>query len=127
MDTLANALNVISVAETKGKPTARIEPASSLIREVLLLLQKEKYIGEFEFQDDGKSGAFVVKLTGKINRCGVVKPRFSVGKATWEKYEQRFLPAKNVGFLVVSTAGGVRSGNEAKAQNVGGRLLAFVY
>ncbi|HLD76384.1 MAG TPA: 30S ribosomal protein S8 [Candidatus Norongarragalinales archaeon] len=127
MDTLANALNVISVSESKGHSTAHIIPASSLVREVLLVLQKSQYIGEFEFQDDGKSGSFVVQLIGRINRCGVVKPRFPAGKGNWEKYEQRYLPAKDVGVLIVSTSKGILTHTDAKAKNLGGRLLAFVY
>lgn len=127
MDTLANALNVIRVSEDKGKAEAFIEPASTLVREVLLLLQKNGYVGEFEFRDDGKSGAFLVHLTGKINRCGVVKPRFPVNHESWEKFEQRFLPAKDVGLLIVSTSFGLMTHADAKSKNIGGRLLAFVY
>lgn len=127
MDVLAMAMNSMKVAETKGKAEARIKPASKVIREVLSLLQKEGYVGEFEFVDDGKSGEFNVKLAGKINECGVVKPRFAVKKDGWEKYEQRFLPARDVGILVVSTPEGIMAHSAAKAKKIGGRLLCYVY
>ncbi|MBI5229153.1 30S ribosomal protein S8 [Candidatus Micrarchaeota archaeon] len=127
MDTVGDALNAIKVSEMKGKPQARIAPASKIIREVLAILQREGYVGEFEFIDDGKSGSFVVNLVGKINQCGVVKPRFSVKAGDWEKHEQRFLPAKGVGLLVVSTPKGIMTHQQAKEQALGGRLLAFVY
>jgi len=127
MDVLAMATNSIKVAETKGKAEARIRPASKVIREVLSLLQKEGYIGEFEFVDDGKSGEFNVKLVGKINDCRVIKPRFAVKKDGWEKYEQRFLPARDVGILVVSTPQGIMTHSGAKAKKIGGRLLCYVY
>ena len=127
MDILAMAMNSIKVAETKGKSEARIRPASKVIREVLSILQREGYIGEFEFVDDGKSGEFNVKLVGRINECGVVKPRFAVKKDGWEKYEQRFLPARDVGKLVVSTPQGMMTHSDAKAKKVGGRLMCYVY
>lgn len=127
MDTLANALNSVKVSEAKGLPTARVRPASKTIREVLMLLQSEGYIQNFEFVDDGKSGQFVVKLLGKINNCGVIKPRFAVNSKTWEKFEQRFLPGKNVGLLIVSTSKGLLTHVKAKQDNVGGRLLCYVY
>ncbi len=127
MDTLANALNCLKVAETKGKKQARIAPASKVIRQVLLLLQKQGYVGEFKFLDDGKSGEFLVSLSGRINNAGAVKPRFSVSAETWEKFETRFLPAKGVGMLVVSTSSGIMGHSEAKEKNIGGRLLCFVY
>jgi len=127
MDALANALNCLKVAEVKGKKQARIKPASKVIREVLLLLQKNGFVGEFKFVDDGKSGEFVVNLAGKINDAGAVKPRFAVSKKTWEKFETRFLPAKGVGMLVVSTPQGIMSHAEAQQKNLGGRILCFVY
>ena len=77
--------------------------------------------------DDGKSGEFIVTLAGKINDAGAVKPRFAVSKKTWEKFETRFLPAKGVGILVVSTPHGILSHTEAQEKNSGGRLLCFVY
>jgi len=127
MDTLAMAMNSIKVAEIMGKVEARVRPASKLIREVLSLLQRQDFIGEFEFIDDGRSGEFLVKLVGKINECGVVKPRFAVKSDGWEKYEQRFLPARNVGILVVSTPQGIMTHHDAKEKGVGGRLVCYVY
>lgn len=127
MDTLANALNSIKVSEVKGLSSAKIKTASKTIREVLLLLESEGYIGKFQFVDDGKSGQFVVSLLGKINNCGVIRPRFPVGKNSWEKFEQRYLPGKTVGLLVVSTSSGLMTHLKAKEENKGGRLLCYVY
>jgi small subunit ribosomal protein S8 len=97
------------------------------VRETLLLLQQNGYVGEFEFIDDGKSGQFAVKLVGKINNCGAIKPRFAVKLADYEKYEQRFLPARDVGLLVVSTPKGLMTHVKAKEAKTGGRVIAFVY
>lgn len=36
------------------------------------------YIGEFEVLDDHRSGKIVVDLVGRINKCGVISPRFDV-------------------------------------------------
>jgi len=126
-DTLANALNAIKVAEGKGKQVVTIFPASTLIREVFSIMQKEGYIGEFEYVDDGKSGRFRVSLIGKVNSCGVVSPRFAVKQDEWEKWEQRYLPARNVGVVVVSTSKGLMTNGQAREASLGGRLLAFVY
>ncbi len=127
MDTLAHAMNSIKVAEVKGKDKARISPASKIIREVLTILQQENYVGEFEFVDDGKSGDFVVKLSGKINKCGAVKPQFSVKSADWEKFEQRYLPGRGIGVLIVSTSRGIMTHSKAKQEKIGGKLLAYAY
>ncbi len=127
MDTLANAMNVLKVAEHRGLAKASVEPASKIAREVLMILQKENYVGEFEFIDDGKSGKFNVSLLGKINNCGAVKPRYSAKISDWEKYEQRYLPGRGIGILVVSTSQGVMTHKEAKEKGIGGKLVAFAY
>ena len=37
------------------------------------------YIGEFEIIDDHRSGKIVIQLNGRLNKCGVISPRFNVG------------------------------------------------
>ncbi len=127
MDLLANALNQIKMAERHGIKKVRIAPTSKLVRAVLQVLQDKGYLGEVQELDDTVGGSLDVTLNGKINECGVVKPRFAVGKKTWEKFEQRFLPSKDVGILIVSTPSGVTAHGAAKENVSGGRLLAFAY
>jgi len=125
-DTLADVMSIINNAEKVGKNSC-IVPASKLVGEVLNVIQKAGYIGKFEFIDDGKSGKYKIELIGKINKTKAIKPRFSVKKDDYEKWENRFLPAKNFGILVVSTSKGVMSQEEAKKKGLGGKLLAFIY
>ncbi|MCD6522853.1 MAG: 30S ribosomal protein S8 [Candidatus Diapherotrites archaeon] len=127
MDPIADALSAIKNAENVGKSECIVKPASKLLGNILKVMQKEGYIGEFEFIDDGKSGKYRVKLIGKINNCGAIKPRFAVKKDEYEKYEKRYLPAQNVGFLVISTPFGVMTQKEAIKRGTGGRAIAFVY
>ncbi|MBI4170921.1 MAG: 30S ribosomal protein S8 [Candidatus Aenigmarchaeota archaeon] len=125
-DLLADTLYVINNAEKIGRRMC-IVPASSLIKEVLTVIQKAGYIGDFEFLDDSKSGHFKIDLVGRINKSRAIKPRFAVKKDGFEKWENRHLPAKGFGILVVSTPKGVMSQKEAIEQKIGGRLLAYVY
>jgi small subunit ribosomal protein S8 len=127
LDPLSDAMSVIKNAENVGKPECIIHPASKLIGRTLKVLADRGYIGEFEFIDDGKSGMFKVKLLGRINRCGIIKPRFSAKVTDLEKWEKRFLPARNFGVLILSTSKGVMAHTEARASNLGGQLLAYVY
>jgi small subunit ribosomal protein S8 len=127
MDPLANALSIIKNAEATGKRECTIDPASKIIGNVLKVMQDEGYVGEFEFVDNGKAGMLKVRLIGKINKCGVVKPRFSVGKADMERWEKRYLPARNFGTLILTTSQGVMSHNDAAKRGIGGEILAYVY
>jgi len=126
-DPLADALNTIKTHEMTGKSDCTLRPASGLIREVLLIFQRKGYIGDFEFVDDGTSGMFRVRLVGKINSCGVIKPRFAVKKMQWNKWEQRYIPSRDFGTLIVSTPKGIMTNSEAKDKGTGGRLIAYVY
>ena len=127
MDTLTNGLITIINNEMRNKRECIISPASKLLGRVLRIMQLNGYIGEFEFIDDGRAGKFKVQLLGRINKCGAVRPRFSVKVDEFEKWEKTFLPSRDVGLMVVSTSEGVIAHREAEDKNLGGRLLAFVY
>lgn len=127
MDTLANAMSNVYNHELVGKKEVIVKPASRVIAATLRVLQKAGYVGEFEFIDDGRAGIFRVQLLGRINKCGVVKPRYPVKFRDFERWEKRYLPARGFGLLVVSTPEGVMSHSDAKLQKTGGRLLAYVY
>ncbi|MCK4883697.1 MAG: 30S ribosomal protein S8 [Candidatus Diapherotrites archaeon] len=126
-DPLSNAMNNIRTHENVGKKTCIIKPASKIIQEVLSVMQSNEYIGEFKLVDDGRGGFFEVKLIGQINKCGSIKPRFAVKKDGFEKYEKRYLPARDFGLIIVSTSKGVMSHEEAIKIGDGGRLLAYIY
>jgi small subunit ribosomal protein S8 len=127
VDPLAHALSTIANNEARYKHECVVAPASKLLGQVLRVIQKNGYLGEFEFVDDGRSGKFKVQLIGRINKCGVVKPNFSVKVNEIETFEKRYLPSRNVGILILSTPKGVMSHREAREMRTGGRLLAYVY
>ncbi|MHA1579140.1 MAG: 30S ribosomal protein S8 [Candidatus Freyarchaeota archaeon] len=126
-DPVADALCSINNSESVGKKEVILNIASKLIGNILRVMQKQGYIGEFEYIDDGRAGKFRVQLLGRINKCGVIKPRFPVKYKNFEEVEKQYLPAPDFGVLIVSTPYGVLSHCEAKARKTGGRLIAYVY
>ena len=124
---LPNLFSTIYNNEIRNKKECLIIPTSKLASEVLRTMQKHKYIGEFEFIDDGLFGKLRVQLLGRINKCGVISPRFAVRKDGFSNWERRRLPAVGVGILIVSTPAGVMSHTESLSTDVGGRLLGYVY
>ncbi|WP_121822468.1 30S ribosomal protein S8 [Halostella salina] len=126
-DPFSTALSGIDNAESVGHLTHTVEPASNEIGSVLEVLYDRGYIDGFEFVEDGKAGRFEVELKGAINDCGPVKPRYSAGSDEFEKWEKRFLPARDYGTLIVTTSHGVMSHYEAREQGVGGQVIAYVY
>jgi len=125
-DMLSDVFSTIKNSESVGRSECTVK-ASNLIRSVLKIMQKHKYIGATTIIEDGRSGMVKVKLLGKINECKVIRPRFSSGKGEFTKFEKRFLPSSNVGIIIVSTSKGVMDHNQANKEGIGGKLLGFVY
>ena len=76
MNVLADALKSINNAEKRHKRQVIIRPCSKVIVKFLTVMMKHGYIGEFEIIDDHRSGKIVVNLNGRLNKCGVISPRF---------------------------------------------------
>lgn len=85
------------------------------------------YIGEFEEVDDHRSGKIVIQLNGRLNKCGVISPRFNVKLGEIEKWVTQLLPSRQVGFMVLTTSRGIMSHEEARSKNTGGKVLGFFY
>ncbi len=126
-DPLANALSTMKNAESRGLGKCIIRPSSKLIGGILSLLKSKGYVGNFEYIDDGKSGVYQVELIGNINNCGVIKPRYPIKRMDLEKWESRYLPARDFGLLVMTTTEGIISHYEARDKGIGGKLLAYIY
>ncbi len=126
IDNLANALNTIKTHEMVGQRDCSV-PASRLIGEVLKVLKSNGYIQDFKFTEDGRGGYFSVALSGRINNCGVITPRFPVKRAEWARTEQQYIPGVGIGLLIVSTPSGIMTNSEADKKHVGGRLIAYIY
>lgn len=126
-DPLNDAMSSIRNAEKVGKLECLVKPSSKLIGRVLRVLQDADYIKSFEFVEDNKAGKYRVLLSGRINECGVIRPRYSIKLAEMEKTESRYLPAQDFGVLILTTTKGVVSNVQAKKLGIGGKLLAYVY
>ncbi|KAG2455949.1 RS15A protein, partial [Polypterus senegalus] len=118
MNVLADALKSINNAEKRGKRQVLLRPCSKVIVRFLTVMMKHGYIGEFEIIDDHRAGKIVVNLTGRLNKCGVISPRFDVQLKDLEKWQNNLLPSRQFGdvrfvfsrfFHVLITLGLLRS------------------
>lgn len=126
-DPLANALSNLLNYDRIGRREVLLHPAGKVIRRVLSIMNEKGFVGAAEEVTPARGGIIKLHLLGGVNKCGAIKPRFSVQLETYEKFEKRFLPAKGVGILVVSTPKGIMNHEEAKSKKLGGRLLAYCY
>ena len=85
------------------------------------------YIGEFEIVDDRRSGKIVVNLIGRINKCGVISPRFDLALGDIERWVGNLLPARQFGHIVLTTSYGIMDHEEARRKKTGGKVIGYFY
>ena len=91
------------------------------------------YISEFEIVDDHRAGKIVVNLNGRLNKCGVISPRFDVTLNDMEKWTSNLLPSRQFGWVMRQTARLLFIGLESCTKwyyiedgKEGGTLLTFI-
>jgi len=104
--------------------------ATALIIDQLKFLQvmmKHGYIGEFELIDDKRSGKIVIQLLGRINKAGVISPRFDVSLNDMDRFTSYLLPSGQFGHLVLTTSYGILDHQECIRKHTGGKILGYFY
>merc|ERR1719450_1529132 len=99
MNSLADCLKCINNAEKRGKRQVLIRPCSKV----------------------------VISLTGSLNKCGVISPRFDVAIGDIEKWTTNLLPSRQFGYVVLTTSGGIMDHEEARRKHLGGKILGFFF
>ena len=85
------------------------------------------YIGDFELIDDKRNNKIVVELLGRLNKAGVVSPRFDIKLSQFEKWTGNLLPSRQYGLIVLTTSFGIMDHEEARKKHTGGKILGFFY
>lgn len=123
-DIVADALNTMKNAKKAGKETIEVKRISNLLIEILKIMKQKDAIKKYKINSKDKS----VEITlGDISECKAIKPRFMVQKDEVEKYERRYLPARGIGQLIISTNKGLMTQEEAAQEGIGGSLIAYFY
>lgn len=124
---LANVLSAMNNSERVSQTSLTVSNNSKVIQRVLEILKEQGYVTEYAVIEDGRGGVVDIKLAGNINKVGVITPNYPVKFSDYVKFEQRFLPARDFGILVVSTSKGMMTHQQAKELGIGGRLIAYCY
>jgi small subunit ribosomal protein S8 len=126
-DPLANTLSKMQNALKRGKESVVVLPVSDFIVSVLEILQQKGYVESVELTKDLRGNYVTIKSFQSINKVGVIKPRYDFTADEAISYEQRFLPAKGFGLIIVSTSKGLMTLQQAKELKIGGKLIAYCY
>jgi small subunit ribosomal protein S8 len=127
-DPIADMLTRIRNANTAKHPTVDV-PASNMKKSIAQILLDEGYIKSFQLIDDGTQG--VIRITLKYNgNEKVISGLRRVSKPGLRVYagaDELPRVLRGLGIAIVSTSKGVMTDKAARAQHIGGEVLAFVW
>lgn len=121
-DILADALNKMMNAKRAGKNSIAVNHQSKLLLSVLAIAKLKGYIKSYK----SEKNILNVEL-GNIHKCNAIKPRYIISKSEIDKYIKRYLPAKDIGIIIISTNQGLMTHQTAQDKNLGGSLIAYIY
>merc|ERR1712166_402221 len=127
MSVLNDCLKKMVNAEKAGKRQVLLRPISKVVVKFLKVMQQHGYINEFEIIGDARAGKIVVELNGRLNKCGVISPRFDLTLSKFEDFNNSVLPSRQFGFIILTTNQGIMDHHEARQKHIGGKVLGFFY
>ena len=128
-DPIADMLTRIRNANSAKHETVDV-PVSNMKKAIAEILLEEGYIKSYEIVDDGKQGMIHITLKYGANKEKVISGLQRVSKPGLRVYAgAQELPRvlKGLGIAIVSTSKGIMTDKKARAEKIGGEVLAFVW
>ena len=105
-------------------------PASKIKKEIAEILKREGFVRDVEFIEDNKQGIIRIFLKYGANNERVItglKRISKPGLRVYAKADEVPRVLNGLGIAIVSTSKGVLTDKEARAKQVGGEVLAYVW
>ncbi|MBQ7793870.1 MAG: 30S ribosomal protein S8 [Clostridia bacterium] len=128
-DPIADMLTRIRNANTAKHETVDV-PASNMKKAIAEILSEEGYIKGYQVIEDGKQGVIRITLKYGQNKEKVISGLKRVSKPGLRIYagaEELPRVLKGLGIAIVSTSKGIMTDKNARANHIGGEVLAFVW
>jgi len=128
-DPIADMLTRIRNANNARHASVDI-PASNMKKSIAEILLEEGYIKNYQIIDDGKQGIIRVTLKYAENKQRVISGIKRISKPGLRVYAAKEeLPRvlRGLGIAIISTSKGIMTDKNARKENVGGEVLAYVW
>ena len=127
-DVIADMLTRIRNANDAKHETVDI-PASNMKRAIAEILLSEGYIKSYQIIEDGKQGVIriTLKYVGKHKVIHGLRRVSKPGLRIYSNCEDMPKVMNGLGIAIVSTSKGIMTDRQARKENVGGEVLAFVW
>ena len=128
-DPIADLLTRIRNANMAHRDVVEI-PASKIKMSIVEILKSEGFVRDVEYIEDNKQGVIRVFLKYGEDRNRVITGLERISKPGLRKYAKAdSLPKvlNGLGIAIISTSVGVITDKEARAKQIGGEVLAYVW
>ena len=128
-DTIADLLTRIRNASSAKHDSVDI-PASNMKKAIVQILVDEGYVKNYTVAEDGKQGIIKVNLKYGENKSTTIQGLRRVSKPGLRIYSNaEDLPKvmKGLGIAIISTSQGIMTDRQARKENIGGEVLAFIW
>lgn len=127
-DTIADMLTRIRNANQMRYEEVRV-PSSNIKKEIAKILKEEGYIADFKIEDNDVQGTIVLTLKYK-DKERVITGLRRISKPGLRVYcKSGEIPKvlNGLGIAIISTSKGIMTDKEARKENIGGEVLAYIW
>lgn len=122
-DIVSDTLNKMMNAKKAGKHSVTTAHHSKLLLSILAIGKLKGYIRDYRMN----GAQLEIEFTERLNACKAIKPRYLVRANDIMKYVRRYLPARNMGVVILSTSDGLVTHQTAIETSKGGSIIAYFY
>ncbi len=128
-DTIADMLTRIRNANAMRYEEVRV-PASNIKKEIARILKEEGFINDYKIEDNNAQGTIVLKLKYTERRESVISGLKRISKPGLRVYAKNDEVPKvlnGLGIAIISTSKGIMTDKQARKENIGGEVLAYIW
>ena len=128
-DTIADMLTRIRNANQMRYEEVKV-PASNIKKEIARILKEEGYINDYKVESDDAQGTIVLTLKYTDKKERVITGLKRISKPGLRVYANKDEVPKvlnGLGIAIISTSKGIMTDKEARKENIGGEVLAYIW
>ena len=128
-DTIADMLTRIRNANQMRYEEVKV-PASNIKKEIARILKEEGFIKDYSIEEDNTQGTITIKLKYADKKERVItglKRISNPGLRVYAKNDEVPKVLNGLGIAIISTSKGIMTDKQARKENIGGEVLAYIW
>ena len=128
-DTIADMLTRIRNAVQMRYVEVKV-PASNIKKEIARILKEEGFINDYKIDSDNAQGTIILTLKYTDKKESVItglKRISKPGLRVYAKSDEIPKVLNGLGIAIISTSKGIMTDKEARKENIGGEVLAYIW